>query len=276
VASLHGPLEQTVSAALAPEDRVYGEQLTQVVNRLLVWTLQISRDGRPGDKLEVLWEPAAGGVEGTAGQEGASAHEPTVHALRFTSQKLGKTLSAYRYKAPGSAFARYYQADGTEVEERLVDSPVSDYEQITSLLRDGRRHKGVDFKCPAGSPVSAPFDGEVVRRNWHFGANGNCLELVDARSGRHAFFLHLEPIAAEMRPGRRVHKGERLATSGNTGHSTAPHLHYQLESPDGRVLDPFQIHETRRQALDSLARAGFEAERRRLDQSLGVADVAAR
>jgi len=176
-----------------------------------------------------------------------------------------------RFRPAGAPFARYYTAEGAEVEERLVDGPVDDYEQVTSLLRDGRKHKGVDFKTPVGTPVRSPFDGEIVRRSWHFATNGNCLDVLEPRSGRHAIFLHLDVVPAGMKPGRKVRKGEVIAKSGNSGRSTAPHLHYQLETADRRLLDPFAIHETRRVELEGAGKAAFLAERQRLEPLLASA-----
>jgi murein DD-endopeptidase len=267
---LKGPLEDAIAAAMPPGEKEWATQLTQVTNRILVWSMQIARDGRKGDKLELLYElPSAKPTEIQAVAEaGPATKEPIVLALRYGSQKLGKLLTAYRFKPEGSPFARYYTTEGVEVEEHLVDSPIDTYEQITSLLRDGRRHKGVDFKAPVGTPVKAPFDGEITRRNWKFSANGNCLEIVDAKTGRHAIFLHLEAAPKEMSPGRHVKKGEVIAKSGNSGHSTAPHLHYQLEAGDGRVLDPFAIHAVTKLKLDGPARTAFDAERQRLDPML--------
>jgi len=268
--TLEGPLEGAITAALPADEKGWAEELTQVVNRILVWTLQVSRDGRRGDRMELLYELPPGRPAGIApvGDGGPVMKEPVVLALRYGSQKLGRLVTAYRFKTEGSAFPRYYTRDGVEVEEHLVDSPVDDYEQVTSLLRDGRRHKGVDFKTPVGTLVKAPFDGQVVRRNWHFAANGNCLEIVDSRSGRHAIFLHLEEAPKEMQPGRKIHKGEVIARSGNSGHSTAPHLHYQLEAPDGRVLDPFAVLPKKQVSLAGVAKAAFEVERSRLDPML--------
>ncbi len=267
---LRGPLEESVAAALGPGEKAWAEQLTQVMNRILVWSMQVSKDARKGDRVEVVYElpTAQPNAVAAVGEAGPAVKEPTVLALRYGSQKLGRLITAYRFKPEGAAFARYYTSEAVEVEEHLVESPVSDYEQVTSLLRDGRRHKGVDFKTPVGTPVRAPFDGQVTRRNWHFSANGNCLEIVDSRSGRHAIFLHLESVPKEMQPGRKVAKGELVAKSGNSGHSTAPHLHYQLEAPDGRVLDPYAVLPTKKVVLEGPAKTAFEAERARLDPML--------
>jgi murein DD-endopeptidase MepM/ murein hydrolase activator NlpD len=135
-------------------------------------------------------------------------------------------------------------------------------------VKDGRRHKGVDFRTPVGTPVYAPFDGVVERRNWNFSGNGNCLDLRDPATGRHAIFLHLDVIPRSMATGRRVKQGEQVAESGNSGHSMAPHLHYQLEDGSGTVLDPFRVHATTRASLPASDRAAFEAERARLDGRL--------
>ncbi len=270
VTSISGALEDSIGSALPREERAVAEQLTQVVNRLLVWEMQVARDGRRGDRLELLFSPpppAAPGVPASA--------EPVVEAVRYASQKLGRTVAAYRFQPSGSRWARYYRPDATELEERLEGPPVKDYDQVTSLLRDGRRHKGVDFRTPSGTPVFATFDGVIERRNWNFAGNGNCLDVRDLASGRHAIFLHLEVLPKDMVPGRRVRKGEQIALSGNSGHSFAPHLHYQLESPDGRVLDPFEIHRVQRLSLEAGQRPAFDARRAELDAGLGGGVAAA-
>jgi murein DD-endopeptidase MepM/ murein hydrolase activator NlpD len=248
-ASLSGPLEETVTKALGPGSQTLAAELTQVANRLLVWNLQGAKDGRKGDRIEILFSPAPPGGTGSNGSQ-----EPVVEALRYASSKRGQTYSAYRWKAPGAKYPRYYRADGSEVEERLVDGPIREYEQVTSLVRDGRKHKGVDFRTPVGTPVYAPFDGVIERRNWKFAANGNCLDVVPK----------------SMQKGRAVKKGEQIAVSGNSGHSFAPHLHYQLEEAGGRVLDPFAVHRTHRETLPAADLPAFQAERARLDRLLSA------
>jgi len=264
-ALVSGPLEESIAAALGQGEQPLAAELTQVVNRLLVWSLQVSKDARRGDRIEILFSPAPPGGTGPT-----RSQEPVVEALRYTSQKFGRTFTAYRWQAPGGKVPHYWNAEGTGVEERLVDGPIRDYEQVTSLVRDGRRHKGVDFRTPVGTPVYATFDGVVERRNWHFSANGNCLDLLDPATGRHAIFLHLDVVSKAMQKGRRVKKGEEIAASGNSGHSTAPHLHYQLEDASGKVLDPFKVHRTTRDAIPAADRPAFDAERARLDARLSA------
>jgi murein DD-endopeptidase len=251
-ATLNGPLESAIVEAVGKET---GAPLTQVVNRSLVWWLRIPQDLLKGDALSVIYEERAG-------------EEPLVHAVRFTSRKLGKTFEAYRYQATEAPFPRFFQPDGTELEAHLVDGPLDSWEQITSLLRDGRRHQGVDFKTPVGTPVKATFSGVVVRKNWNFRGNGNCLEIQESGGqGRTAVFLHLSELPKSLQSGSRVVKGEVVARSGNTGHSFAPHLHYQLMK-SGRVIDPFDSHQTIHQRLPQSERARFDAAMARLQAIL--------
>jgi murein DD-endopeptidase MepM/ murein hydrolase activator NlpD len=250
--ALQGPLESAIASAAG----LNGPPLAQVVARTLVWWLRVPQDLARGDVLSIVYEPRAG-------------QEPLVHAVHLWSSRLGRTFAAWRFRAEGAPFARFYQADGSELEERLVDGPLDTYEQVTSLLRDGRRHKGVDFKTPIGTAVKATFDGVVTRRNWNFRSNGNSVELAETGGqGRHALFLHLSELPRDaLRPGQPVKKGEVFAHSGNTGHSFAPHLHYQLMQGE-QVIDPFQSHQTMRSALPSADRPAFDAAVARLDAQL--------
>lgn len=253
VVRMNGPLEKNIVSAVG---RTVGLPLTQVVVRALVWWVNVPGDFRKGDVVEVLYEERAG-------------EEPLVHAVRFKSGKLAQRYRAYRFAPFGQRFPRYYQPDGSELELRLDDSPLDEYEQITSLLRDGRGHRGVDFKAPSNTPVRATFDGTITRRTWAFKMNGNSLEVrEDGGDQRTAMFLHLAEVSAEMHPGVKVKRGQVIAQSGNTGHSFAPHLHYQLSAPGHPVLDPFDTSPTSRRSLGPDQKGAFEAEVRRLDALL--------
>jgi murein DD-endopeptidase MepM/ murein hydrolase activator NlpD len=249
--TVNGPLETSVVAKVGPE---LGPRLVQVLVRSLVWWLSVPQDLRRGDRLQALYEERPG-------------EDPIVYVVRYQSEKMGKTFRAYRYKLPNAPFARFYTADGQELEARLQHPALDDYEQVTSLLRDGRGHKGVDFKTPMGSPVKAPFDATVVKKNWNFRGNGNSIELRE--SGGHGWtvmFLHLaEPPSLAV--GAHVSRGEVVGKSGNTGHSFAPHLHYQLMAGQ-KILDPFAVQETFHRKLPDAQKKAFVEEQQRLDHLL--------
>jgi murein DD-endopeptidase len=231
---LHGKVEGSIARTfqlLAGED---ADALSSVFTRLFVWDLDLRRDLQAGDALAVVWRPAADGL-------------PEVAAATLHSQKFGRTITAYRWKAPADRYASYWDLDGQENPRRLVDSPLANYEQITSLLKDRPTHKGMDFKTPVGTEVTSPRAGTVTRSNWNWGANGNCIE-IRYDDGVLAKFLHLSEN--HVNPGDRVAAGQVIALSGNTGHSTAPHLHYQLDRGD-KTVDPIDYHGVTRRSLDA-------------------------
>ncbi|RKI31060.1 M23 family metallopeptidase [Corallococcus sp. AB004] len=252
---IEGPLE---TALVQASDSTVGPALAQVVTRTLVWWVRVPGEILRGDTLDVLFQRRPN-------------EEPLVYAVRFVSGKTGQTHRAYRFTPAGEPNSRYYLPGGDELELRMEKSPIDSYEQITSLLRDGRGHKGVDFRAPVGTTVRAPFAGVIKRKNWNFGSNGNCIELVESGGkGRRALFLHLAELPRTVQAGMRVSAGQVLAQSGNTGHSFAPHLHYQLMLGENRVLDPFDQHKTFRASLAAAQKGAFDTEVQRLDGLLGT------
>ncbi len=232
------------------------DKLAAVTARLFVWDLDLRRDLQRGDTLAVAY--------------GSDGEFPVVHAARYGSKKLGHELTAYRFQASGDAFPSYWAADGTEVPHVLVDCPLrGNYEQITSLLKDRPSHKGMDFKTPVGTEVVTPRAATVVRTNWNFTYNGNAVEVRFA-DGTLARFLHLSETSVQ--PGQSLAAGAVVGLSGNTGRSTAPHLHYELEK-GGKTVDPAQVHGTRRRSLSDADRARFDAERARFEAALAAEGV---
>lgn len=230
--ALGGPVNQSLARTfqgLAGED---GDALVSVYTRLFVWDLDMRRDLQAGDSVAVVWRTAPDGL-------------PEVAAGRLRSKKLGRVLEAYRWQAPGDRFPSYWRLDGTEAPLRLKNGPLPSYEQITSLLKDRPTHKGMDFKTPVGTEVVSPKAGVVTRANWNWGANGNCIE-IKHEDGVLAKYLHLSEN--RVNEGDRVSAGQVIALSGNTGHSTAPHLHYQLDRGD-KTVDPLDYHGTERRSL---------------------------
>ena len=123
----------------------------------------------------------------------------------------------------------------------------------------------MDFKAPIGTPVVAPFDAKVTRANWNWKSNGNCVELRYP-DGAVAKFLHLSENRVE--PGDTVKAGDIIALVGNTGRSTAPHLHYQVEVGN-KIVDPLDYHGTVRRKVQGASMGALQKEIARQDAVLG-------
>ena len=87
-----------------------------------------------------------------------------------------------------------------------------------------RFHQGQDITVKTGTPIHAPADG-VVKRAYYAGGFGNHIKL-DHGNGYTTLFAHLSKI--KVKHGQKVSRGEVIGLTGNTGRSTAPHLHYEI------------------------------------------------
>jgi murein DD-endopeptidase MepM/ murein hydrolase activator NlpD len=94
-----------------------------------------------------------------------------------------------------------------------------------------RFHQGLDISAPEGTPVRAPADGVVVKAR-RYGGYGNVIYLSHG-NGLVTRYGHLKEFKAK--PGQRIQRGDVVALVGNTGRSTAPHLHYEVLLHNRRV-----------------------------------------
>ncbi|MFF3210451.1 peptidoglycan DD-metalloendopeptidase family protein [Streptomyces sp. NPDC002886] len=94
-------------------------------------------------------------------------------------------------------------------------------------------HTGIDFAVSTGTPVRAAAAGTVVSSGWQ-GAYGNAV-VIKHDDGRYTLSAHLSSATASE--GERVSAGERIGSSGNTGNSTGPHLHFEVRSSNSYGAD---------------------------------------
>lgn len=85
-------------------------------------------------------------------------------------------------------------------------------------------HTGIDLAVPVGTPVRTTMDGKVIHAGWNDQGYGN---LVIVENGAYrTYYAHLSSIPVSV--GDEVAAGSTVGLSGNTGHSTGPHLHYEI------------------------------------------------
>jgi murein DD-endopeptidase MepM/ murein hydrolase activator NlpD len=99
--------------------------------------------------------------------------------------------------------------------------------------RWGRMHEGIDLAVPSGTPVVASAAGTVIVAGW-LGGYGN-LVVVDHGNGISTAYGHNTSVAVGV--GQSVAQGQLVAYSGNTGHSTGPHVHFEVRI-NGSPVDP--------------------------------------
>lgn len=101
-----------------------------------------------------------------------------------------------------------------------------------------------DFGLPEGTPVCAAAEGRVVRVKQDSSLGGTSPEyyghantvVIDHGNGLFTQYLHLKRASAKVHEGDLVRAGQVVAQSGNTGFSSVPHLHFQVQDATGQSL----------------------------------------
>jgi murein DD-endopeptidase MepM/ murein hydrolase activator NlpD len=100
-------------------------------------------------------------------------------------------------------------------------------------MRWGRLHAGIDISVPIGTPIHAAKAGTVIFSGQMSGYGG--VVVIDHGGGLSTLYAHQSrPAASE---GSQVSQGQVIGFSGNTGHSTGPHLHFETRV-GGTPRDP--------------------------------------
>ncbi|MGE5635409.1 MAG: peptidoglycan-binding protein, partial [Nocardioidaceae bacterium] len=104
-------------------------------------------------------------------------------------------------------------------------------------MRWGRMHTGLDFEAPFGARVAAAGVGVTTFAGWNSGGYGY-LVIIAHRLGYESWYAHLSRVTTW--PGERVVGGTRIGYVGSTGHSTGPHLHFEVRRY-GTPINPLPL-----------------------------------
>lgn len=249
--TVSGSIEASLGRHVSARD---ASMLGAQIARLIRWKGDMVRNVHPGDDLVVVYEPG----------------EPQPELLALAYKGADIDLQAYRF-AGRDNIGRFYDEDGALVEPHVLHSPLPLAVQITETVQQGRgkrKHQGVDFKAPEGTPIVAPFGAQVTRVNWSRRVNGNCVELRYS-NGKYGRFLHLSHIDKNIRSGAWLKEGQSIGLVGSTGRSSAPHLHYEIRDRGDNVVDPLKLHGTSIARLAESDKAAFTVLRAQLDRDMG-------
>ncbi|MBY5957862.1 M23 family metallopeptidase [Membranicola marinus] len=97
-------------------------------------------------------------------------------------------------------------------------------------------HKGIDFTAPEGTEIQATGDGVVERVENKSTGYGLSIK-INHGYGYETLYAHMHKIL--VKEGQEVKKGEVIGLIGDTGTSTAPHLHYEVHYK-GKAVNPIQ------------------------------------
>ena len=229
-------------------------QVLMEMVHIFSYDVDFQREIQHGDRFEVLYEA----VFNTAGEFVETG--PILYALLEVGTR---EVELFRYE-PEEGPADYLDARGASVRKALMRTPINGARLSSGygmrrhpILGYNKKHLGVDFAAPIGTPIYAGGDGTITMIGWH----GNFGKYIRIRhnSTYSTGYAHLNGYAKGMKKGKRVRQGQVIAYVGSTGMSTGPHLHYEvmrgnkrinpmtLKLPSGRKLEGHELAAFRQQ-----------------------------
>lgn len=218
-----------------------GETLWSIANKYdinidtLIGANDISNMNRikPGEKIQIL--PVKGILYNISPGENL-----TSIANKFNISKT-KIINSNGIKNPGNvqngqtlllpgAVPEFSYKDRLE---QMFIAPVN--ARISSYYgpRWGRMHEGIDYAVNPGTGVKAAGAGRVIYSGWSSGYG--YLVIIQHQKGLKTLYAHNSRLLVNN--GEYVHRGEVISRSGNTGNSTGPHLHFEVQV-NGRPANP--------------------------------------
>ncbi len=105
--------------------------------------------------------------------------------------------------------------------------------------RGGRQHKGIDISGVENSDIKAADGGKIVFSGWDDSGYGNVVK-IEHQSGYTTLYAHCNKLY--VKEGDKVNQGDVIASLGNTGRSTGPHVHFEVILTDtDTTVDPLQF-----------------------------------
>ena len=263
-AVLSGWIHRGEAASLMAERNLQGERLLELTDHLARLGHEADTMGLRMEKVFLAYGLPVPDAAGAAGSRRrpepgqgvrpvitlqSSPYAGSVAQGERLRQRIGRRLTALQSSL--AEIQAYEKAHPELVRSTPALSPVRGEGVVLTSVFGRRRnaftkemelHAGLDLAAAVGTPVHAPADGTVLFAGqlsmnrspfwWRFG------NLVVLRNGERfvTLFGHCQEV--RVRAGQTVRKGDVLATVGNTGWSSNPHLHYEVRrrGEDGRYL----------------------------------------
>jgi murein DD-endopeptidase MepM/ murein hydrolase activator NlpD len=214
-----GVIQSSLFAA-TDESRIPDSVAIQVAE-MFSGDIDFHRALRKGDRFSIVYETLEG--------DGEPLRSGRVLSSEFINN--GKTLQAMWFQEPGVDKGAYYTLDGKSMRRSFLASPM-EFSRVSSgfamrfhpIRKEWRRHLGVDFASPKGTPVRTVGDG-VVEFAGQQNGYGNVV-FVAHRNQNTTVYAHLSRI--NVRRGQSVDQGQVVGLVGSTGMATGPHLHFEF------------------------------------------------
>ena len=139
----------------------------------------------------------------------------------------------YRFESENKKLMGYFDSKGKSATKALMKTPINGARLSSGygmrkhpILGYNKKHQGVDFAAPIGTPIMAAGTGHIE----FVGNNGGAGKYIRIKhmNGYKTAYAHLSKYASGISKNIKVKQGQTIGYVGSTGLSTGPHLHYEV------------------------------------------------
>ena len=180
-----------------------------------------------------------------------------------------ESYELYRFQSEGDEFVEYFNSDGKSATKALMKTPINGARLSSGfgmrkhpILGYNKKHQGVDFAAPTGTPIMAAGTGHIE----FVGNNGGAGKYIRIKhlNGYKTSYSHLSKYASGIQKNVKVRQGQVIGYVGNTGLSTGPHLHYEVIF-NGKRINPMKMKLPSGKQLKDKNLEIFLAEKKRIN-----------
>jgi murein DD-endopeptidase MepM/ murein hydrolase activator NlpD len=266
LAKVAGVVESSLYVAI----RGLGEQsqLATDFAEIFAWSIDFSRNVRPGDDFQILYERLY-----RTDDDGEQVYVKPGRILAARYRGIVGDHSVVYYE-PEQGRGGYFRPDGSSIERAFLVAPL-EFSRISSSYSKARRHpilnvvrphRGIDYAAAHGTPLWSVAAGEVIYRGWA-GASGNLVKVRHV-NGYVSYYAHLARFQQGLRVGEHVDQKQLIGYVGSTGLATGPHVCFRVQR-HGEYVNPLDIASPPSDAISGDKWTRFMARRDVLLSDLG-------
>jgi len=225
-------VQGTVNSSLYVSMTQQGEGPT-LVNRFVDvfgWDVDFYREAQRGDTYKAIVEKKYA--------EGRFVGYGKVLAAEYVN--AGHQYRGFNFVSKDEKVRGLFTQEGRAMEKTFLKNPM-EIARVTSsygqrfhpVLRRMKKHNGVDYGAPRGTPFWAVADGTVVKA--HYSRTAGNMIVLRHNNGYTTEYFHATRFAKGIKVGAKVKQRQVIAYVGNTGRSTGPHLHFGMRKNGGHV-----------------------------------------
>ena len=204
--------------------------------QLFSFDIDFQREIRKGNKIKIFYEKFTDKKQNFVKTGEIYFAEIELH---------NHSYELYRFDNQNNKFVGYFDSMGKSATKALMKTPINGAKLSSGygmrkhpILGYNKKHQGVDFAAPTGTPIMAAGTGNID----FVGNNGGAGKYIRIKhmNGYKTSYSHLNKYASGMNKNVKVRQGQVIGYVGSTGLSTGPHLHYEVIF-NGKKINPMTM-----------------------------------